>query len=439
EILSEIFMHAVYGYNDVLEHRPRMEIRVREIYRWLHNLLGVCSTWRNVAMNRQAFWSIIPVVDPEDGFGGARCYSTKVSLQRAGDQGLHLAISGRERGVDFLNQRLGALKGNFHRFRTINISLESLRDVFSVLTNLLEESTPEKISHLSLSRWHQFGTSNPHSPQDYFNGASCHVLPQFNRLIASLSALRISNVPLHWGYIPFSNRLVELWVHNIRLSGVSEFNSFMNALSSASQLRCLILCGLKAFLNQGTRASRQISLPKLQSLYLESLHLNILVLILSLLSPGSYHSTLCIWEGTFRNLIGVSETEDVGLENVCNALEPFPIHKLILGAIETTGTRLHRLLASMHALKTLILNFFQLNEELLQALCPPRVPNTNFPKLHTIEFRAATLLNDGEGFKAIVASHPIRSLVLGGDIARESEWHRVLSGDEEIVKWLKTN
>ncbi|KAG8738788.1 hypothetical protein FRC11_001139, partial [Ceratobasidium sp. 423] len=159
----------MYDYNDALEHRPCMEVRVREIYKRLHNLLGVCSTWRNVAINRQAFWSIIPVVDPEDGFGGARCYSTKVSLQRAGDQGLHLVISGYERGEDILYQRLNALEGNFHRFRTVNINLESLSDIFSVLTNVLKESTPEKISHLSLSHWHQYGTSNPHSPQDYFN------------------------------------------------------------------------------------------------------------------------------------------------------------------------------------------------------------------------------------------------------------------------------
>ncbi|CAE6421450.1 unnamed protein product, partial [Rhizoctonia solani] len=63
EVLSGIFAHVVFAPLDQFPGSDTSSIKMGVIgaYRALHVLLGVCTLWRNVAINRGTLWSIIPL------------------------------------------------------------------------------------------------------------------------------------------------------------------------------------------------------------------------------------------------------------------------------------------------------------------------------------------------------------------------------------------
>ncbi|CAE6413057.1 unnamed protein product, partial [Rhizoctonia solani] len=211
EVLSNIFMCAVYDREDNFNYFPGVQERVQAIYQQLHNLMGVCTVWRNICVTRQAFWSIVPMVDPNFGYGLPRLQSTELSLQRAGNQGLDLAIFLQDHPDYPSEERLATLIDHFSRFRTINIHSRLRYLVFQVLIMLLQHGAPEMVSQLSLCYLDdRHGISYGYSEDYCFNHEQHPVLRQFSRLMSSLSALQISNILFDWRGIAFSSRLVIL-------------------------------------------------------------------------------------------------------------------------------------------------------------------------------------------------------------------------------------
>ncbi|KAH7320543.1 hypothetical protein B0J17DRAFT_710827, partial [Rhizoctonia solani] len=60
EVLSEIFMHAAFSFENVSNTCNIEEHRIFCFYRRLHHLLGVCSTCRSAILSRGIFWPIVP-------------------------------------------------------------------------------------------------------------------------------------------------------------------------------------------------------------------------------------------------------------------------------------------------------------------------------------------------------------------------------------------
>ncbi|KAG8685124.1 hypothetical protein FRC11_011096, partial [Ceratobasidium sp. 423] len=85
ELLSNIFLHAVYAPE--YEKMPIWE-GLWAIYRNPHNLMAICSVWRNVAMSRGELWAIVPVGDDP-----IKYQAIELSLERSRGHALRLATT----------------------------------------------------------------------------------------------------------------------------------------------------------------------------------------------------------------------------------------------------------------------------------------------------------------------------------------------------------
>ncbi|CAE6498040.1 unnamed protein product, partial [Rhizoctonia solani] len=146
------------------------------------------------------------------------------------------------------------------------------------------------------------------------------------------------------------------------------------------------------------------------------------------------------------------ETDQVGIEEICDFLFQFPVYKLVLGTFEWDDAQswveknLGPVLGSMPTLKTLVLDSYTLSHNILQALSEPRRTHSGNQvgkvlNLKNIEFFRAKVRNGGAGLRSLLESrvHSIQRLVLGGTIEHESlAWSSIQESDE-VVDWLKKN
>ncbi|KAG8751778.1 hypothetical protein FRC11_009020 [Ceratobasidium sp. 423] len=109
------------------------------------------------------------------------------------------------------------------------------------------------------------------------------------------------------------------------------------------------------------------------------------------------------------------------------------------------------LLGSLPALKSLVLNFYEIDQTLLKSLVsPPKLSSpkptllSRFPKLDVLEIYAATFRSELSNLKAefngILDNHSIRRMVLGGKIKLPANRKGATPLDEgdEVVRWLRT-
>ncbi|KAG8719116.1 hypothetical protein FRC11_003421, partial [Ceratobasidium sp. 423] len=132
------------------------------------------------------------------------------------------------------------------------------------------------------------------------------------------------------------------------------------------------------------------------------------------------------------------------------------IAKLVLNREKDSAwdspAELHTLLGSVPMVKTLVLNFFNLNQDTLKALnqTPGSPLGTNssdniFPKLENVEIYGCTIkcpLRDlRPGFQGLLANHPIQRLMLGRyveDLKSGTELDSIEGEDEEVIEWLES-
>ncbi|KAG8680968.1 hypothetical protein FRC11_001750, partial [Ceratobasidium sp. 423] len=463
EVLSEIFLYVVYDpidQDDPCNLAIDMETRVETIYRRLHSLLAVCVSWRNVGLACGALWSVIPVVDPL--VGQPRDLSTDLSLQRAGGNGLDLAISLSHESLD----RLWPLAKHLSRFGTININQkhDGTTPLSGALRVILDYLKPGTLSKLSLegasdaARGVFMGYYDP-DPPEFSKPNIARLESNFIQLVQSLSALRIRSVALNWERMAFSACLVILRIGRVSL-GHSGISSLIAALSSAQGLRKLELISIRALTDENrTKApSQTLSFPKLESLYLADLNFNILQLFMEVISPGSYYLTVGLTAESCASFFfpgpdidWAYEYVDHTSEEVCDLLRAASIDKLILtthhGCVWDEAADLRALLKSVPTVKTLVLNSCSLSLVTLKALKqPPRPPrwahtrNDIFPKLECIEFQCSTIsssLSDLKiGFKHLLIGHPIQRMAIGRSCG--SGKTPPIDEHDEIIEWLKS-
>ncbi|EUC60899.1 hypothetical protein RSOL_374740, partial [Rhizoctonia solani AG-3 Rhs1AP] len=454
EILCEIFRHVVYDPTD--EDDPSavmisMERRVEKIYRRLYSLLGVCTAWWRTGLDCKALWSVIPVNL------GRRPQSTTLALQRTGSNGLVLALSlPLDTGRIF-----DALATHLSRFSVINISSNFLPDYtfITLLKMILRNGTSECISSISIKycrkeeeiiHWGKHATK----PFDTFLAA---LEPQFYQLVGSLSVLRLGALALNWGRTTFSDRLVVLQLSGISLGRQPGIDAFIAALSSAYELRDLKLISIQGVPNITTHIPvGDVSiLPHLESLYIEDLCLSMFSIFMTFITPGSYHLTLNLYPSLSTSYFTVDGTPDIratfaSYAQVCAILRLIKIDKLIICMDESnpwsSATGLRALLKSVPKAQTIVMNSYHLDMDILRAFRqPPRPPSWEstrddlFPKLEVIEFHCSTIespLGDlKKDIKYLLASHPVRRMVLGVHYHVENE--APLDEDNETIVWLK--
>ncbi|CAE7211833.1 unnamed protein product [Rhizoctonia solani] len=444
EILSDIFMQYVYAPSEEYSMSP-MSRRIEDIYQRVHTLLGVCAAWRRVGIACHDLWTMVPLADNFNTLR-YRPLSTQLSLQRASHQNLHLAVSIHH----FSLKRLEILTGHWHRFSAVNIWLDSLLgdNITDYFRMILIDSPPGSISKLSLKR-KTHGYLLPPGQHNLSTGLKA----QMNRLISSLSVFRISKVHIDWSPITFSHRLVELRVADTMLEDDFEIQSLFAALSSAPELKVLKLISIESYVSEsGTIPLNVVSLPKLELLHLEHLYFNLLELTLSHIARGSYNLTLSLNKETSREDSDDDLEGNVGTDRLDVLLKSAPIDKLILSGDDdfswTSSTGLRYVLQSVPDLKTLVLNNFVVNPELLKGLksfsnsTTPTNKNT-FPQLTRLEIHRASLpvsLADLKpGFEAVFESHQIQTMVFGGFLKSgpEVEDGELLDEKDEVLEWMR--
>ncbi|CAE6406563.1 unnamed protein product [Rhizoctonia solani] len=313
EVLSQIFRNVVYGYNDSQGFQiPSMRQDVRLIYHRLYRLIGVCSSWRVILMERGTFWSVIPMVS---NMSTKREGPFELCLRRAGGSRLHLAV---DHQVATSSTNLAAVLANHGpRLRTVNICVDddndnTVRDIVSYLLKHIPHGSLSELSiQLTDSEASNMSNALPED-SDYVISRDSPDQASFSLLVQSLTAFRIYGTRFHWDTLSFSTRLVELRIERVVLGDDHMITSFMQTLSSAIGLRDLKIIAISTLRKpRGIRGSTLLSpiaLPALQSLFIEDLYLNTLEHLLPMVAPGSHRLTLFISSDCL--VTNVLESED---------------------------------------------------------------------------------------------------------------------------------
>ncbi|KAH7325413.1 hypothetical protein B0J17DRAFT_224515 [Rhizoctonia solani] len=433
EILSQIFMDVIHDHYPMFEgFSPlSMEDHMTYTYKSLHNLLRVCSVWRNVALRRAALWSTIPILGSPFGstYSGCRLrQETELSLQRAVGAGLHLAAVLEM--SDYEKTKL--LPEYIPWFHSINLKSKHLHSIQNLLEMVLDAGIPPSLRELSICHGHNIGCEIserlPHQT-DYLTLHECSHRPTFRQLIRSVSILRVSGIPFHWHSIAFSTELVELRIQSVTIGYESELNHFLKAIASAPRLRDLSIISLCAFPDPD---ESNISMPpfirleNLKSLYLDDLYFNVLHRILISILSASHRLTLylnekclCVWE--IETESGQFEEQDIEYEEMYSLLRRIEVDTLLLygdfGDHWVTEPVLRQLLCSMLSLKTLRMSHCDFDVENWATL---ERSSLDFPRLQNLHLTAAKIF-DTAGLKKVILSHSIQNLDIGASVWKGDE------------------
>ncbi|KAH7332717.1 hypothetical protein B0J17DRAFT_709718 [Rhizoctonia solani] len=442
EILADIFIKFVYDpyeENQYSTSRP-MNLHVQLIYRRVHTLLGVCAIWRNIAISCGSLWSVVPIVDP--GVGRPRILSTDLSLERASNRGLHLAIFNPHQSYP----RIKTLASRLSQFESINISSDSTIafEIDEIIRLMMKDKGPKSLSKLSLK--HSSVNSLP--DEATFNPFT-RLEPEFLDLIKSLSVLRLGNITVDWTGISFSSRLTELWISGVVLDEIALVGC-LSALATAPELQHLQIINTQAMLDDDPgMISSSVSFPKLKTLYFESLPFNFLKLLIGFIAPGSYQLTLNPCDDIHSNYPSDEWVEEA---DICALFRRRPVHKLILAVEEQgfweLGKGLRSVLRTVPQVNILVLNYYDISRDILKSLVPrskPGLPgsthpnDTSYPKLQVLEIHGATFRSQlrelRPDFWKILSHHPIQRIVLGGMVQAtpEIESSTPLGKDDETA------
>ncbi|KAG8731310.1 hypothetical protein FRC11_004534, partial [Ceratobasidium sp. 423] len=292
EILARVFHFAVDLYDVEQPHHLSSQYRTQIVYRNLHALLGVCSTWRRVGLFDCTLWSLVPVVrNRNDRFMPT---ATQLSLERAAGSKLHLVAELNSDRSDMRNYVRDTLAEFGPRFKTINLHSDSMASIRVAVYRFVKSvrNTPSSLTGLSLCH-HRLDKFLPRGIDDIYVQSDSEQR-DFNRLLGSLQVLRLCGLKIHFGGVSFKN-LTELRLQDMWAGRTVDVEDLLWSLSS-SPLRRLEIISVFHHPNQANTIPRPyefpIELPALEILYLEDLFKDLLDLILGSIAPGSHHTTL---------------------------------------------------------------------------------------------------------------------------------------------------
>ncbi|CAE7211993.1 unnamed protein product [Rhizoctonia solani] len=456
EVMSKIFENAVFDPRDSkTSNLLPISQHIWVIYRRLHELFGVCSTWRNIILSTGVLWSIIPI---EEDMPTPRSDLFELRLKRAGENKLYLAVAlDSSPAVDLSN----FLIPHYNRFHAISISANDEATITSTLNMLLRQKNHRSLSQLSI----QLESWSGRMYNDNETTSAC-VVPDksletsFKDLIGELTVFRISRITFHWDTMSFSTRLVELRIDHAKLGTDDMLVQFMQALSSASELRDLkILCVETHHPNHAasdTVTPLPVTFPKLQSLYIQDVYFNTLKTLLSMVTPGSHHLTLDVTDATLTHAdLQVDHNNGdlpnlllncINITDLYTILRLNPVHTLMVwggsGSDEPwlSGSAFLGLLEAMPTLETLKMHHWHFDEGIqtdLNRRTHPQLPQLKNLHLTSVSISNPNILRD------MMATHPLRQVVLGGTIVHAhtggpSDYHEPLQ-ESSLVQWLEGN
>ncbi|CAE6476401.1 hypothetical protein ACGC1H_007683 [Rhizoctonia solani] len=379
EILSHIFLLAMYSIDISHSRQLSCTYTVRLIYRRLYAFLGVCSSWRRVVLSSSSLWTLVPVLEQPNNQWGS--LAAQQSLERAVGHRLRLVAypSNTQPGIeDFIVQTLSQ---HGHRFDTINIHSDSADSIRHSLASLIKvaDGTYVSIKELSLCYSESIGDeiSRPHigggTPINFH--ASPPLPAGVESLIESVRVLRICGMSIVPEGLSFT-MLTEIRLQSLVLGPKSAFVELLEVLSSSSQLRTLELISILTIHSNWPRAPEKkfpISLPNLRDVYLEDLDLDTLEFVLQSIAPGSYTTTLNWTARSCQSVEAYSYTSTniVFLEKLSRLKIDVLLFRRELGEV-SIHKDVYYLLQAMPNITTLCLDSFYVDSEVLDAL----VPNT---------------------------------------------------------------
>ncbi|CAE6398775.1 unnamed protein product [Rhizoctonia solani] len=340
EILSDIFMRVIFSTLDPTEFEL-IETSVTKMYLELYNLLGVCKAWRDVLLERGEFWSIIPIVNFSPPMREVQPKRMNLDYFLSGSAGgpkgdLHLlATQPYDPSYDSILPALAP------RFRTVNIITKRRSTIKSIIDVFLNPRLPEPLALSQLSVYQDQGYSYYHvHPGEknyvFLPGSSKQEL--FKELTRKLSVLRVRGAQFHWDRFSFSHRLTEVYLQDVLLGYDIAAIGFINALSSASELRVLTLVSVRSFFGglfcYDSPTRLQIDFPNLETVFLDDLYFNTLDCFLSSISSRSYRLDIHLsMVHRFLYLLNedtLNEDSMVSFKVLYELLRDMPIRKLLI-------------------------------------------------------------------------------------------------------------
>ncbi|CAE6450944.1 unnamed protein product [Rhizoctonia solani] len=444
DVLSQIFLHVVYSPE--IKALP-MEQCVSTLYRNLHSLLGVCSNWRNIAISQVVLWELLPAseksIKPE---------SIDLSVKRSGGRGLNLALRLARPSFGTAPRVLKTVEDSASRLRVINIEVDYWREIKSVMERILRGDVPSQLSGLSI-RHVQFQANTTRRRTPYVIEPRSSIYSKFTVLVKSLSTLRLDLFQLKWESTTFSDRLVELVVHRVKLGeSDSSIASFVSAISSARELRDLQIIAVKIGCDQidttSPRVFPKFVLSKLRSLLLQDLSFSVLEFLLMAIAPGSYCTALGLTKDIVKDINPISTPNNTNIESLIGLLEFVKIDRLLLtdgcwlNNSWLEGSKLRNLLESVSGLKELIINGFTFDARFCNDVFPPqnigaRHNKNDFPSLELLTLTQAKI-PDEHGFKRLLTNISTQKLILGGRTQVEEVTEEIKEGSA-IAGWLNSN
>ncbi|CAE6395400.1 hypothetical protein ACGC1H_002070 [Rhizoctonia solani] len=452
DVLSDIFVHVVALYIDPYRHRdPRsMKYCCIDIYCGLSKLVGVCTMWRRVALNRGTLWTVVPFFrSPIASFDWQRIM--ELAIPRAGGADLNLVADGFWSPDDIFH--LGTY---IARFRTVNIFTEYFGATGDILEVLASQHQTESValSRLSISIPYSHSRRLPMITDYVFQSNSEQL--QFQKIFERLSLLQLKGSLLRWDVLSFSDRLITLCLKEISLGYDSEIALMLKALTSATQLRELTLIRITTFNDplphRDLSESSKISLPSLRSLLIQDVYFNTLRFLLLAVQSGSHLLSIVFTRKTLHNnYYEGSSSENTDITRMCELLRSTPVHALLIDG-ETwdnesqvvTTWQLGRLLEALPALNTFWANMWYFDDLYCKSLQRPReCEGSSFPPLVNL-YITCVEFPDPNAFKRVVDSYSssIQRVALGGPSSlitkAQVDWDPPGS-EEELVAWLREN
>ncbi|CAE7118168.1 unnamed protein product, partial [Rhizoctonia solani] len=382
EVLSRIFEFSVNLYDVEISHHLSAQYRTQVIYRNLHALLGVCTTWRRVGLSHRALWSIIPIVpNRNDRFMPS---AAQLSLERAAGTHLHLVAKLHDDRTDMKAYVQDTLTRFGPRFSTINLHSDSMAPMRVAVNKLVGSvrNTTSSLSGLSLCH-HRQDKFLPRGVDDIYVQSK---QGDFNKLLEPLQLLRLCGLKIHFGGLLFRN-LTEVRLQDMWVGRTADIEDFLWSLSSSSQLRRLEIISTFYHPDQANTPSRSykfpITLPALELLYLEDLYKDALNLILGSITPGSYHTTLHLTGKCIRTY-PPHDHQVLGFHD--SKLRDFKIDTLMIGHnLGSHEAAIRPLLEMVPTITALYLDCLTLSPSVLQPIINSAGPNNaavhGFPRL----------------------------------------------------------
>ncbi|KAH7335621.1 hypothetical protein B0J17DRAFT_670842 [Rhizoctonia solani] len=463
EVVSTIFMNVIFDLNHPgVPDSTLMEEDICLIYHRLYRLLGVCSTWRDILMDRGVFWSMVPMVVNSSTRKRA---PFELSMQRSGGAKLHLVAVAES--PDISKDLVEVLTKYGPRFRAINLSAGDQQVLVDSISQLLQQGSVCSLAELSIRSIDAFNSPSWFPSGDsYFLQMGDSRQNSFARLLAALTTFHINGTHFYWPTMRFSARLVELWIENITLGYDDAVVPFLHALSSASELRELKIITVDTFRRRDSMStpldtSLPVIFPNLQSLFIRDIFCNTLKSLLRMIAPGSYHLTFFLRETSLQTNLYYRdfddeefEQPDFGLADVgelCDALKRAPVNTLMLSESSDpdrrlTKTNLRELIRAMPSLKTLKMHGWNFDKDVWNSLTRPQNDQIHhrehsFPALEKLYLSEAAILSD-EGFQDMVASHPLQRVVLGATTTTgnsDDTRREPFTEDNSTAVWLRNH